>query len=336
MARLIVAEFLRAAGRGVRQCGAWDLPRLTCLSDNHTILPRRKASPCPRTRLHRQRLRPRRPSIEEIRQQVRRFARGADRAARRRHRPQQRVSARPVAAARRAGPARHHGAGALGRRRPRLPRARHGHGGDLARLGRRRPVLWRAFEPVREPAAPQRQRCAARRGICRSSSAASTSARSPCRSRGAGSDVVSMQLRAERRGDSYVLNGRKMWITNGPDADVLVVYAKTDPAAGRARHHARSSSSAAARGFTTAQKLDKLGMRGSSTCELVFDDCPVPEANLLGAGERRRAGVDERPRLRAGGARRRTHSVSWRRRSISCCPTCTSASSSASRSAPSS
>jgi len=97
----------------------------------------------------------------------------------------------------------------------------------------------------------------------------------------AGSDVVSMQLRAERRGDGYVLNGRKMWITNGPDADVLVVYAKTDPAAG-ARGISAFIVERGWRGFTTAQKLDKLGMRGSSTCELVFDDCAVPADNLLG------------------------------------------------------
>ena len=97
----------------------------------------------------------------------------------------------------------------------------------------------------------------------------------------AGSDVVSMQLRAERRGDTYVLNGRKMWITNGPDADVLIVYAKTDPAAG-ARGITAFIVERGARGFTTAQKLDKLGMRGSSTCELVFEDCAVPAANRLG------------------------------------------------------
>ena len=97
----------------------------------------------------------------------------------------------------------------------------------------------------------------------------------------AGSDVVSMQLRAERRGEAYVLNGRKMWITNGPDADVLVVYAKTDPAAG-ARGITALIVERGMRGFSTAQKLDKLGMRGSSTCELVFEDCAVPAHNLLG------------------------------------------------------
>ena len=97
----------------------------------------------------------------------------------------------------------------------------------------------------------------------------------------AGSDVISMQLRAERRGDSYVLNGRKMWITNGPDADILIVYAKTDPQAGT-RGITAFIVERGARGFATAQKLDKLGMRGSSTCELVFDDCVVPTANRLG------------------------------------------------------
>jgi isovaleryl-CoA dehydrogenase len=98
---------------------------------------------------------------------------------------------------------------------------------------------------------------------------------------GSGSDVVSMQLRAERRGDHYLLNGRKMWITNGPDADVFVVYAKTDAAAA-ARGISAFIIERGARGFSTAQKLDKLGMRGSGTCELVFDDCAVPAANLLG------------------------------------------------------
>jgi isovaleryl-CoA dehydrogenase len=97
----------------------------------------------------------------------------------------------------------------------------------------------------------------------------------------AGSDVVSMQMRAERRGDHYVLNGNKMWITNGPDADVLVVYAKTDPAA-RERGISAFIVEKSMPGFSTAQKLDKLGMRGSSTSELVFRDCPVPAENLLG------------------------------------------------------
>lgn len=98
---------------------------------------------------------------------------------------------------------------------------------------------------------------------------------------GAGSDVVSMKLRAEKRGDRYVLNGNKMWITNGPDADVLVVYAKTDPAAG-ARGITAFLIEKGFKGFSTAQKLDKLGMRGSNTCELVFADCEVPEENVMG------------------------------------------------------
>ncbi len=98
----------------------------------------------------------------------------------------------------------------------------------------------------------------------------------------AGSDVTSMQLRAEKRGERYVLNGRKMWITNGPDADVLIVYAKTDPAAG-ARGITAFIVERGLPGFSTAQKLDKLGMRGSSTCELVFEDCGVAQANRLGA-----------------------------------------------------
>jgi isovaleryl-CoA dehydrogenase len=99
---------------------------------------------------------------------------------------------------------------------------------------------------------------------------------------GAGSDVVNMQLRADRQGDRYVLNGTKMWITNGPDADTLVVYAKTDAAAD-ARGITAFIIEKSFKGFSTAQKLDKLGMRGSNTCELVFQDCEVPAANVLGA-----------------------------------------------------
>ncbi|MER1966648.1 isovaleryl-CoA dehydrogenase [Castellaniella sp. GW247-6E4] len=99
---------------------------------------------------------------------------------------------------------------------------------------------------------------------------------------GAGSDVVAMRLHAEKRGDRYVLNGTKMWITNGPDADTLVVYAKTDP---QARQHGITAFivEKGFAGFSVAQKLDKLGMRGSHTGELVFQDCEVPEENVLGA-----------------------------------------------------
>ena len=98
---------------------------------------------------------------------------------------------------------------------------------------------------------------------------------------GAGSDVVSMKTRAEKKGDRYVINGNKMWITNGPDANVLVVYAKTDPEAG-SRGITAFLIENGMKGFSTAQKLDKLGMRGSNTCELVFRDCEVPAENVLG------------------------------------------------------
>jgi isovaleryl-CoA dehydrogenase len=97
---------------------------------------------------------------------------------------------------------------------------------------------------------------------------------------GAGSDVVGMRTRADRKGDRYILNGSKMWITNGPDADVLVIYAKTDPSAGP-RGITAFLVEKSFPGFSTAQKLDKLGMRGSNTCELVFQDCEVPEENVL-------------------------------------------------------
>ncbi|HGO6846048.1 TPA: isovaleryl-CoA dehydrogenase [Legionella pneumophila] len=96
-----------------------------------------------------------------------------------------------------------------------------------------------------------------------------------------GSDVVSMQLQARSAGDKYILDGTKMWITNGPDADVLVVYAKTDKQAGSKGITAFITEKGMP-GFKTAQKLDKLGMRGSNTCELVFDQCEVPSENVLG------------------------------------------------------
>ena len=99
---------------------------------------------------------------------------------------------------------------------------------------------------------------------------------------GAGSDVVSMKLRADKKGDRYVLNGTKMWITNSPDAQVIVVYAKTDPAAG-SRGITTFIVETDRKGFKVAQKLDKMGMRGSSTGELVFEDCEIPAENVLGA-----------------------------------------------------
>src|SRR5437016_2830880 len=106
---------------------------------------------------------------------------------------------------------------------------------------------------------------------------------------GAGSDVVSMKTRADKRGDRYILNGSKMWITNGPQAEVLVVYAKTDTAAGP-RGITAFLIEKDFKGFSTAQKLDKLGMRGSDTSELVFQDCEVPEENVLGGpGEDRKS-----------------------------------------------
>lgn len=98
---------------------------------------------------------------------------------------------------------------------------------------------------------------------------------------GAGSDVLGMQLKAEKKGNNYILNGNKMWITNGPDADVVVVYAKTDKDAG-SKGITAFLVEKNFKGFSTAQKLDKLGMRGSNTCELVFDSCVVPAENILG------------------------------------------------------
>jgi len=121
---------------------------------------------------------------------------------------------------------------------------------------------------------------------------------------GAGSDVVGMRTRADKRGDHYVLNGSKMWITNGPNADILVVYAKTDPQAGPRGISAFLIEKEFA-GFSTAQKLDKLGMRGSNTCELVFEDCEVPEENILGQCNRGvnvlMSGLDYERAVLAGG-----------------------------------
>ncbi len=99
---------------------------------------------------------------------------------------------------------------------------------------------------------------------------------------GSGSDVVSMRTRADRKGDRFVLNGNKMWITNGPVAETLVVYAKTDPEAG-SRGITAFLVEKGMKGFSTHQKLDKLGMRGSDTCELLFEDCEIPQENVLGA-----------------------------------------------------
>ncbi|MCH8544617.1 MAG: isovaleryl-CoA dehydrogenase [Alcanivorax sp.] len=122
---------------------------------------------------------------------------------------------------------------------------------------------------------------------------------------GAGSDVVSMKLRAERKGDHFILNGNKMWITNGPDASTYVIYAKTDINGG-ARGITAFIVERDFPGFSRAQKLDKLGMRGSNTCELVFEDCPVPAENILGKeGDGARvlmSGLDYERAVLSGGA----------------------------------
>jgi isovaleryl-CoA dehydrogenase len=102
---------------------------------------------------------------------------------------------------------------------------------------------------------------------------------------GAGSDIVNMRMRAERRGDHYILDGDKMWVTNGPDADLVIVYAKTDPTAG-AHGITAFIVESVFKGFRTTPKLDKLGMRGSNTCELLFENCLIPAENVLGCPER--------------------------------------------------
>uniref|UniRef100_A0A8C5MLR1 short-chain acyl-CoA dehydrogenase n=1 Tax=Leptobrachium leishanense TaxID=445787 RepID=A0A8C5MLR1_9ANUR len=172
---------------------------------------------------------------------------------RRRDRPHKRLQGHPelLEETGRPGPPRHHRARGIWRIRSGLPRSRVGDGGNLPGLWIHRPQLRRPLQPLHQPAGPQRQR-SAERG-------------------------------AYTQGDCYVLNGNKFWITNGPDADVLIVYAKTDP---NSQPVARGITAFIVEkgtpGFSTAQKLNKLGMRGSSTCELVFEDCKIPEKNILG------------------------------------------------------
>ena len=142
---------------------------------------------------------------------------------------------------------------------------------------------------------------------------------------GAGSDVVSMRLRAQQQGDKFILNGNKFWITNGPDAHVYVIYAKTDPEAG-SRGITAFIVERDFPGFSRAQKLDKLGMRGSNTCELVFEDCEVPAENILGELNKGVAvlmsGLDYERAVLSGGL-----SALCRPAWTSPCPTCTNASS---------
>ena len=155
-----------------------------------------------------------------------------------------------------------------------------GDGGDQPRLGLGRPVLRRPLQPLHEPDPSL--------GHARAEAAlpARIGLRRACRRAGDvraqhGSDVVSMRLRADKKGDQYVLNGSKLWITNGHYAETIVVYAKTDPAAGP-RGITAFLIEKGFKGSRPAQKLDKLGMRGSPTSELVFEDCAVPEENVLG------------------------------------------------------
>ena len=247
------------------------------------------------------------PELEEIREQVRRFAQRSDRPARRGDRSQQRVSARSVAGTRRAGTARHHGAGALGRRRARLPGARHRHGGDLARLGRGRPLLRRALQPVRQPAAPERHATrSATRYLPKLVSGEHVGALAMSEP-GAGSDVVSMQLRAEKRGDGYRAQ-RPQDVDHQRPGRGRVRRLRQDRLQPPARAASSPSSSSAARpGFThRAEARQARHARLGHLRAACFEDCFVPAANLLGSRERRRARADERPRLRARGARRRS------------------------------
>ena len=181
------------------------------------------------------------------------------------------------------GRARHDRGRGVRRHRHGLPRPHRRDGGDLARLGLGGPVLRRALQPVRQPDQPQRQRGPeAQQYLPKLVSGEHVGALAMSEPN-AGSDVVSMKLRADFKGDRWVLNGSKMWITNGPDADVMVIYAKSDLEAGP-RGMTAFLVEKGFKGFSVAQKLDKLGMRGSHTGELVFQDCEVPAENVLGGG----------------------------------------------------
>ena len=189
-------------------------------------------------------------------------------------------------------------------------------------------------EPVRQPDQAQRHRSAEARYLPKLISGEHVGALAMSEP-GAGSDVVSMRLTRRVDGDRYVLNGTKMWITNGPDADTLVVYAKTDPAAGP-RGITAFLIEKGFKGFSIAQKLDKLGMRGSNTCELVFQDCEVPDENVLGGVGRGvnvlMSGLDYERTVLSGGPL----GIMSACMDVGACPMSTSASSSASRSANSS
>ena len=227
--------------------------------------------------------------------------------------------------------------GGVRRHRHGLPRAHRRDGGDQ-RAPRPRSGCPTARTPTCASTRSRRNgtRRAEARATCRSSISGEHVGALAMSEPGAGSDVVSMRLRADRKGDRYVLNGNKMWITNGPDADTLVVYAKTDPQAGAARHHRlpgregharasrprRSSTSSACAARTPASWCSTTARCRRRTCSA--QDGP------------RRQRADERPRLRARGARRRAARHHGGLHGRGRCPTCTSASSSASRSASSS
>ncbi len=144
----------------------------------------------------------------------------------------------------------------------------------------------------------------------------------------AGSDVIGMRLRAEKRDGFYILNGNKMWITNGPEADTLIVYAKTEPAAA-SRGITAFIVEKGFEGFSTAQKLDKLGMRGSNTCELVFHDCPVPGGECAWAASTAARACSCRGLIMSALCCAAARWASWRRVSMWSCPMFMSASSSA-------
>ena len=246
------------------------------------------------------------------------------------------IPARSLAADGRARPARHHGRGGIWRRGPRLSRACAWRWRRSRRASASVGLSYGAHSNLcvnqirRNGTEEQKRRYLPK--LISGEHVGALAMSEP----GSGSDVVSMRTRAEKRGDRYVLNGNKMWITNGPDAETLVVYAKTDPEAGLARHHRLPDREGHSRASRPHQKLDKLGMRGSDTCELRVRGLRGAGGERAGQGRHGRQRADVRARLRARRCWRPARSASCRPAWTWCCPTSTSASSSASRSASSS
>ena len=215
----------------------------------------------------------------------------------------ERVPPRSMARDGQARPARDHARRGMGRCRPRLSRTLRRHGGD-SRASAAVGLSYGAHSNLAVNQIRRNGTDAQKRKFLPKLVSGEHVGALAMSEPGAGSDVVAMKTRAEKRGDRYVLNGNKMWITNGPQRGTARCLRQNAPPRARAASP-RSSIEKDMQGFSTAQKLDKLGMRGSDTCELVFEDCEVPEDNVLGESARA-SHPDVRPRLRARGAGGRT------------------------------